>query len=210
MSHSVSPRRTRCVRVATVESCAKAKVGARKAPTIAIASLSEREIVILIIQRSGKFLEVVAGRARRALRALGRSTATHPGIATLGVAASAAAQHDQLADVDLGRVARLIFLVLPLPVFDAPLDVDLVALLDVLLDDVGQLRPLGVPADAAVPLGLLLPFTRWSVPGPTRREREARDAVSAGGGSNLRISPEISDQRHLVQASAHDASWRVK
>src|SRR5215204_1749039 len=122
MSHSVSPRRTRCVRAVAAESCAKAKVGARKAPTTAIASRSEREIVILIIQRSRKVLEVVAGCAGRALRAFWRSTATGAGITTLGVTAAAAtAQHDQLSHVDLRRVPGLAVLVLPLPVLDASL-----------------------------------------------------------------------------------------
>src|SRR5688572_30015525 len=174
-----------------VRSWANAKAGASKAPTAAIAVRLERKIVVLIIQRSRKVLEVIAGCAAcRTLGTLRGSAASHPR-AAIGVAAAAAtAQHDQLTDVDLGGVPSLAVLVLPLPILDASFDVDLVALLDVLLDDVGELRSLRVPHDAAMPFGLLLAVTRRAIPRPTRRKRKARDAVSAGGGSNFRISPE--------------------
>src|SRR4029079_10139792 len=122
--------------------CAEANVGAVRAPTSAIASRLERKIVILIIQRSGKVLEVLAGCARRALCAFGCAAATHSGTA-LGVvtvaAASAAAQHDQLTNTDLRAVPGLAIFVCPLPILDTPLDVELVALLDVLLYDVREL-----------------------------------------------------------------------
>src|SRR5688572_12636470 len=171
MSHRVSPFRTTCVRGVTVESWPKAKVGAIKAPTIAIAIRLERKIVVLIIQRSGKVLEVITSCTRRALGALGSAAATHSG-ASLGVvtvaAAAAAAQHDQLTYVDLGRIPGLAILVLPLPIFDPSFDVELVALLDVLLHDVSKLRAFRIPDDAAVPLRFLLPITRRIVPRPTR------------------------------------------
>src|SRR5690242_13434693 len=149
--------------------CAAAllKVGAIMAPTIAITSRSERKIVILIIQSSGKVLEVIAGCARRALGAFGCAAATHPGT-PIGVvtvaAAAAAAQHDQLTDVDLGAVPGLAVFVCPLPILDAPFDVDLVALLDVLLDDVGELGSFCVPDHTAVPLRLFLSVARLVVP----------------------------------------------
>src|SRR5689334_12883980 len=97
------------------------KVGATRAPTSATATRLEREIVILIIQSSGKIFEVVAGCSRRALGALGCTAATHPG-APVGVvtvaAAAAAAQHDQLTNVDLGAVPGLAVFVRPLPILD--------------------------------------------------------------------------------------------
>src|SRR5215207_5726609 len=209
MSHSVSPLRTRCVRDVTVESWLKAKVGAIKAPTIAIATRLERKIVILVIQRSRKVLEVVAGRASRALRAFWGAAASDSG-ASLGVAAAAAAaQHEQLTHVDLGAVPGLAFLVRPLPVLDPSFDVDLVALLDVFLYDVGKLRSLRIPDDAAVPFGFFLLLTRRAAPRPARGKRKGRDTIPACSRSNLGVGPEISDQGHLVQASAHDSSWRV-
>src|SRR5512147_739799 len=192
--------------------CAITAVGATRAPTIAIAMRLERKIVVLIIQRSREILEVVAGCARRALCALGCAAATHSGTA-LGVvtvaAAAAAAQHDQLTNVDLGAVSGLTVLVRPLSILDSPLDVELVAFLDVLLDDVGELRTLRVPDDAAVPLRLFLTVARLVVPGTTGGERKGCNAVAAGGGPDLGIGPEVPDQRHLVQASAHNSSWRV-
>src|SRR6185312_17329922 len=76
----------------------------------------------------------------------------------------ATGEHDHLPHVDLGHVPSLVFFVLPLPVLDAPLDEHLVALLEIALDDVGELAHLGIPDDAAMPLGFLLLVTRWSVP----------------------------------------------
>src|SRR5690349_2079129 len=201
----------RVERVICVGCWPKAKVGARTAPTTAIAIRSERKIVILVIQRSGKVLEVVAGGAGGALRALRCTTARHSGACTaFRIAATAATEHDELAHVDLRRIPRLPVLVLPLTVLDAPFDVDLVTLLDVLLDDVGQLRTLGIPNDAAMPLRLFLTVALRGIPRAARRQREAGDAVSAVRRSNLGIRAEISDQGDLVQASAHDSSWRVR
>src|SRR5687767_12658171 len=101
---------------------------------------SERQVVVLILERPRKIGEllVVARRADRLLRAFRRpgATAACVPIAHVG-AASAAAQHDHLPHVDLGAVAGLALLVLPLPVLDPAFDVELVALLHVLLDDVG-------------------------------------------------------------------------
>src|SRR5207247_11106300 len=100
---------------------------------------------------------------------------------------------------------RLSVLVLPLPVFDAPLDVQLVALLHVALDDVRQLRRLRVPYDAPVPLRLFLLGAAGVVPRTAGRERELRHTIAAGRRPYFRVASEISDQLHLVQASAHFA-----
>src|SRR5687767_10482223 len=216
MSHSVSPLRTTCVRGVAVESWPMANVGAIKAPTVAIASLLEREIIVFVIQRSGKVLEVIARGASGALCALRRGSTASVAGAAFGVmiattaAAAGTAQHDQLTNVDLGAVPGLAVLVLPLPVFDATFDVDLVALLYVLLDDILQLGPLAVPDHTAMPLGLFLAFARRAGPRPAGREPEGRNAIAARRGSDLGVGPEVSDQGHLVQASAHDSSWRVR
>src|SRR5215207_10286156 len=190
-----------------------------KAPTASAVHALEREIVILIFERSGKIFEVFAGPAactgRRTLRApSGRcgaaSAAACAAVRVVITRPAPPAEHDQLAHVDLRAVARLTLLVLPLAVLDASFDVQLVALLHVLLDDVGELRALGVPDHAAVPLRLLLLVTGLVVPGATRRERKGRDAVPTRGRPHLGIVPEVADQRHLVQAPAHMSSWRER
>src|SRR5687767_3910400 len=161
----------------------KAKVGATTAPTIAIATRLERKIVVFIIQRSGKVFEIIARAAGRALRALWRPASSRC-LTAVGLVVSTAAtatttaEHDQLANVDLSAVPGLTILVLPLPVLDPSLDIELVTLLDVLLDDISQLRPFAVPDDTAMPLGLLLAIARRRVPRPARREPEGRDAVA--------------------------------
>src|SRR3954467_8147051 len=154
---------------------------------------SEGEGVVLVGERAGKILEVVAA-AGLGLRRAGRASARPVrgltvGIATRARAARTAAEHDQLAHVDLRGVAGLAVLVLPLAVLDPALDVQLVSLLHVLLDDVRQLRALRVPHDAAMPLGLLLLRTGRVVPRTARRERERRDAITTGRRAHLGIVP---------------------
>jgi len=162
---------------------------------------------------AGQAVLAAAIPALEALKALGEWTtaaveqtltghAQAGGLAAVG-AASLAAEHDHLAHVDLGGVARLVFLVLPLPVLDAPLDVDLIALLEVALDDVRQRGRLAVPDDAAMPLRLLLLVPARAAPAAARGQRECGDAVAAGGGADLGIGTEISDQGDLVQAATH-------
>ena len=85
-----------------------------------------------------------------------------------------------------------------------PFDVELVALLHVPLDDVGELRALRVPHDAAMPLRLLLLRPRRVVPRPAGGERKRGDAIATGRRAHLGIVPEVSDQRDLVQATAHE------
>src|SRR5437868_11298142 len=104
--------------------------------------------------------------------------------------------------------SSLVFLVLPLAILDASLDVNLVALLAIFLDDVGETGALGVPHHAAVPFGLLLLLTIWRIPLPARRERERRDPIATGRRPHLGIAAQVPDQHHFVQTSAHCASWR--
>src|SRR5262249_51859015 len=149
-----------------------------------------------VVQRVREILEVVGAAAARGLRLRRGRGAPRARVAVevSAAATTARAQHDQLAHVDLRAVARLPFLVLPLTVLDSPFDVELVALLDVALDDVGELRTLRVPDDTAVPLGLLLLRAGGVVPLTARGEREGRDAAAAGGRAHLRVVPEVSNQ----------------
>src|SRR5688572_5899672 len=117
--------------------------GASKAPTITRISL-ERQIVILIFERPRKVLEVLAAATCRTLGAARRGlpASVTAAVTTIQLRTTLPrAQHDQLAHVDLGDVAGLVLLVLILAILDASFDVQLVALLHVLLDDVGQLLP---------------------------------------------------------------------
>src|SRR5687768_8119256 len=141
---------------------------------------SEWQVVVLVLERARELLEVVrpcGGTGSGPGLGLGPSW---PWRATLSrVAAFRRAKHDQLPDIDLGRVLGLPVLVLPLAILDAAFDVEFVALLHVTLHDVGQLRVLAVPHHAAVPLGLFLLVAAGVVPGTAGRERKIRNAVAA-------------------------------
>src|SRR5262245_35668276 len=97
---------------------------------------SERNVVV--VPRTGPRVHVLVGRNRRA--------------DFVGAALAAAAQHLDVHRDDLGAVALLALLVLPLPRADAPLDEDLPALGEVLAADLGLLAPHHDP----MPLGLFL------------------------------------------------------
>src|SRR5438128_1417970 len=82
---------------------------------------SERQVVVLFLERAREVLEIIAALGRRGT-GLGRRTRTacaRTGTLAVEVAATAlAAEQDQLTDVDLGDVLGLPFLVLVLPVLD--------------------------------------------------------------------------------------------
>src|SRR5690349_17111751 len=171
----------------------------------------ERKVVVRLFERSREILEVGASGAG-GCRFCARSGWSAAAPAALGVVitlrATTTTQHRQLTHVDFGAVAGLVVLVLPLAILDASFDVNLVALLTVLLHDVGKARALGVPHYAAVPLGLLLLLTIRRVPLPARGKRESCDSVATGCRPHFRIAAQVSDQHHLVKTSAHFASWR--
>src|SRR5690606_13157874 len=92
---------------------------------------------------------LVEGRGRRSGR---RLPAPRARIVAARRTAAAAAEHDHLPHDDVGPVADVALVVLGLRVLEATLDVEAVALVYVLLDEVGQ----PIEERAAVPLGLLL------------------------------------------------------
>src|SRR4051812_20230328 len=103
----------------------------------------ERQVVVLALQRPREVLEVVAARGglgllgcRGPAETLRHALPTPVTTAPAPPAPPRRAEHDELTHVDLGRVARLAVLVLPLTVLDSPFHVDLVALFDVALHDV--------------------------------------------------------------------------
>src|SRR5439155_7341565 len=91
----------------------------------------ERQIIVRVGERAREVFEIFRGRRSRfRLRGRRRRSRRRRGAAAAGVAIKVApastprrAEHDELADVDLGAVARLPVLVLPLAVFDAAFDV---------------------------------------------------------------------------------------
>src|SRR2546426_8371690 len=157
------------------------------------AARSERQIVVLLIQRlrerferfrlAGSHSAPVGGHLRRSLRPryIAGAFATTP--------TSPGRQQEHFPRDDLGDVARLLLAIFPRAVLDAPFDVDAVALLHVLLGEVRQLGALVVPADDAVPFGLLLLLPTLPRPLPARRQREVRHPGAVGGAPHLGIGP---------------------
>src|SRR6185503_4475571 len=119
-------------------------------------------------------------------------------------------QHDQFARNDLGDVARLLLAVFPGAVLDPPLDVDLIALLEVLLGDVRQAGSFVVPADDPVPLRLLLLFTTLRVPLPAGRHRQRGHAGTVVRAAHLGIGPQIPDDHDFVETAAHNDLRRLR
>src|ERR1039458_3650623 len=168
----------------------------------------ERQVVVLLIQRPRELLELSAGL----LGLVGRAR-THRGslervAATTAASTLAAAEEEDFAHVDLGDVARLLLLVLELPVLDAPFHIELVALVDVALDDVGEAGALAarVPGDALVPFGLFLLLAGRRVPLARGRKRKVRDFAAVVRRTDFGIVPEIPDESDFVQAAAHNSS----
>jgi hypothetical protein len=104
-----------------------------------------------------------AAATRRGPTAVGAATATAVVVVVLAPAAAAAtaAAAEQLDTVgdDLRRVPLLPVLVVPRPRLDAAFDVDLLALLQVILQRLGLLAQ----QDDAMPLGLLDPVAGLAV-----------------------------------------------
>src|SRR5207248_5480671 len=91
--------------------------------------------------------------------------------------AAAAAEHLQIVADDLGRIALVSLLILPLARVQAPLDVDLRALAQVLARDLRE-----PPEERhAMPLGALLLLAGLLVPQAfARRHAPVRDRASGG------------------------------
>src|SRR6185437_1254207 len=175
----------------------------------------KRQIVVLILGRTGERVEVALGLGARLRlpRPLRRTGTRGIGgfLLTLCIRPRpiAARQHHQIAHIDLRHVARLIVLVLILAIFDAALDVHAIALLQIAFDDVRQRGELAVPHHALVPLRLLLLLPIGPGPAPTGGHGKRRHAIATRCRSYLGILAEVSNQHHLVQAAAHSSSWRM-
>src|SRR5687768_7016075 len=158
---------------------------------------SERQIVVLILEGTWELLEVVSHPCSGSRGGLGlwrRSGSPRSAICS-AITAARRTEHDQLADVDFGRVLRLAILVLPLAILDPSLDVQLVALLYIPLHDIRERRGFAVPNHAAMPFRLFLLRAARVVPRATGGEGERCDAIAARDRSDFRIAAEVSDQR---------------
>src|SRR5438093_9841418 len=157
------------------------------------AARSERQIVVLLIKGLRERVERfrLAPRLGRHLgggfgpREIARALPASPA----SPAPTPRRQQEHFARDDLGGVARLLLPILPGPVLDAPLDVDPVALLHVLLGQIRELEPLVIPAHDPVPLGLFLLLPTLSRPLPAGRQRQRGDAGAVVGAPHLGIGP---------------------
>src|SRR2546427_3516326 len=148
----------------------------------------ERQIVVLLIER-------LRERVERFRLAFGSDLGRGPGARELGstFAASPRRQQDHFPRDDLGDVARLLLPVLPGAVLYPAFDIELVALLHVLLGQIGQLGAFVVPADDPVPLGLLLALPPLPRPLPAGRERQGGHPAAVVGAPHLGIGPQVPD-----------------
>src|SRR6476646_1882154 len=152
-----------------------------------------------------------AGHRRRALarRGTGRSeiAATHIVGADFATASARTVQHGELRvealQHDLGRVFVLPRLILPFARLQRTLEINLRALLQVLLGDPAKSF---VEDDDAVPFGLFFPLAgRLVAPGLRRGHAQIRDRAPVLRTPDLGILAEIADEDHLVHATGHDA-----
>src|SRR5688572_1028320 len=112
-------------------------------------------------------------------------------------AAASATQQGNAIGLHFSRISLVAVLVVPLTGLQAPLDVDLLALGQVLL----QALCLLAPENDAVPLCLLLLLIVAVVPDLRRREIECGDGGAAGRIAELRIATEVADEDNLVDAA---------
>src|SRR5215472_14705662 len=126
--------------------CRPSSARSRRVREQLIGSDSKRNIVVELLAARAPAATRLLGVGRRRPRRDGRARGG-PGRGT-----GAAAEHLQLVADDLGRVALVALLVLPLARPQAPFDVDLRALAQIFAGDLGQ----AAEERDAVPLGALL------------------------------------------------------
>src|SRR2546426_12142590 len=178
---------------ACVVSCA-ASAGASPASSPATrasrAARSERQIVVLLIQGLRERVErfrLAPPFGRYLGGGLGPREIAGP------FAASPRRQEDHFPRDDLGGVPGLLLPIFPRPALDAPLAVDPVPFLHVLLRQIRQLGAFVVPADHPMPFGLFLLLATLPRPLPTGRQGQRGDAGAIVGAPHLGIGPQVPD-----------------
>src|SRR5262245_21586635 len=160
---------------------------------------SERDLVVHVVALAAARHGGLALARRRTAEIAAALVLAH------AAATAAAVEHGQrrveALQHHLGRVALDVVLVGPLAGLQLALEIDLGALLQILL---------GHPAETlaedhdAVPLGLFLALAGVLV-APVLRGRDAQvdDRPAVLGPAHLRVLAEIADQNHLVDAACH-------
>src|SRR5664279_3180538 len=162
---------------------------------------SERNFVVHVAGLAG------AGQRRLALARHARAAGTEV-IAAVGAGAAAAGiEHGELRIEALqhhfGRVAVVAVLVLPFARLQRAFQINLRALLEILLDDLAQAL---IEDDDPVPLGFFLALAGGLVaPAFRGGDAEIGDRPAVLSAANFRIFAEIADQDHFVDATRHDA-----
>src|SRR5690606_5288643 len=189
--------------------------GAAPALGSSAAWVSERDVVVRVVL--GRLLLALLPRRRLArgrlargrLAALGpRRRAPRAAVLAITVAravvvaAPPAAEHLHLVGDDVGVVALHAIIAGVVAVADATLDVDLRALAQVLLHDLGQLAE----ENHAVPLGLLLRVAVPVLANSGGRQADPGDRHSALGVAGLGIVAEVANQDDLVDSACHVSS----
>src|SRR5229473_1056352 len=165
---------------------------------------SERDLVVEVVALGPRHRRLALARSGRSCRA---EIARLAGVAP-GPARPDAVEHGELRvealQHHLGRIAVLALLVLPFAGLQLALEIDLGALLQILLGD--PAKPL-VEDHHPVPFGPLPAFAGGLVaPAVGRRHAQVRHWPAVLGAADFRIRPEIADQDHLVHATRHESS----
>src|SRR6185312_11292972 len=166
------------------------------------AAPSERDLVVHVVA-----LAATGARHCRAARRgrTGRAEIAAAVGAGARARAAAAVEHGQVRiealQHDLGRVAVVAVLVLPFARLQRALEINLGALLQVLLSDLGKAL---AEDHHAMPFRLLAPLAGRLV-APVLRGGDAQidDRAAVLGAADLRIRAEIADQNHFVDAACH-------
>ena len=139
--------------------------------------------------------------ARRRLIGPGRPARPPATVATAAVAAPI--EHLHFTRDHLGGVALLAVLPLPGARLQAPFDIYLGALAQVLVADLRQAGE----ADHAVPIGAVAPLVGGAIlPAVAGGDAEVGDRTLILGVADLGVAPQIADQNNFVDAASHGCS----
>src|SRR5262245_23660906 len=158
---------------------------------------SERDLVVELLVEGAR---LAAGARKRA-----RAPEIAVALVALAHAVALAVEHGEFAAIllqhDFGRVAVLAGLVLPFTRLKLPLDVNLRALLQILLGNAGKVL---VKDDHAVPLGLFAPLAgRLVAPVLAGGYPQIDDRPPILGLADFGVGTEIADENDLVDRSGH-------